>query len=41
MHESDFVKQLIDTFIATAFPGDERHARRIKKVASYEETGRI
>jgi ribose 5-phosphate isomerase B len=39
MHEADFVKQLIDTFIATQFPGDERHQRRIKKVSNYEITG--
>jgi ribose 5-phosphate isomerase B len=41
MHESDFVKQLIDTFIATPFPGDERHVRRIEKVGNYEVTGDI
>jgi ribose 5-phosphate isomerase B len=39
MHESDFVNQLIDTFIATPFPGDERHVRRIEKVGNYEVTG--
>ena len=39
MHESDFVKQLIDTFIATPFSGDERHVRRIEKVGNYEVTG--
>ena len=39
MHEADFVKQLIDTFIATPFPGDERHQRRITKVSNYEITG--
>ena len=41
MHEADFVKQLIDTFIATPFPGDERHQRRITKVGNYEITGDI
>jgi ribose 5-phosphate isomerase B len=41
MHESDFVKQLIDTFIATPFPGDERHVRRIEKIGNYEVTGDI
>jgi len=30
---------LIDTFIATPFPGDERHARRIQKISNYEITG--
>jgi ribose 5-phosphate isomerase B len=39
MHESDFVKQLIDTFIATPFPGDDRHVRRIEKIGNYEVTG--
>ena len=39
MHESDFVKQLIDTFIATPFPADERHVRRIEKIGNYEVTG--
>ena len=39
MHEADYVKQLIDTFIATPFPGDERHVRRIEKVGNYEVTG--
>ena len=41
MHEADFVKMLIDTFIATPFPGDERHVRRIDKVGRYEVTGEI
>ncbi len=39
MHEADFVKLLIDTFISTPFPGDERHERRIEKIANYEITG--
>ena len=41
MHDADFVKLLIDTFIATAFPGDERHVRRIKKVGNFEVTGSL
>lgn len=41
LHDADFVKQLIDTFIATKFPGDERHVRRIDKISSYEVTGEI
>jgi ribose 5-phosphate isomerase B len=36
-HTADEVKSFIDAFIATAFPGDERHARRIGKIAKYEE----
>lgn len=31
----------IDTFIATPFSGDERHARRIAQLAEYETTGAI
>ena len=41
LHSADFVKQLIDTFIATKFPGDERHVRRIEKIGKYEATGEI
>ena len=41
MHEADFVKLLIDTFIATPFPGDERHERRIKKISHYEISGQL
>lgn len=41
LHDADFVKQLIDTFIATKFPGDERHVRRIDKISNYEATGQI
>jgi ribose 5-phosphate isomerase B len=41
LHDADFVKQLIDTFIATEFPGDERHVRRIEKIGKYEATGEI
>ena len=35
-HTSDEVKSFIDTFIATPFPGDERHARRIAKISDFE-----
>ena len=31
----------IDTFIATDFPGDERHVRRIAQLGEYETTGAI
>ncbi len=41
LHSADFVKELIDTFIATKFPGDERHVRRIEKISNYEVTGEI
>ena len=35
-HTAQEVKDFIDAFIATPFPGDERHARRIAKIAAYE-----
>ncbi len=35
-HTAQEVKDFIDAFIATPFPGDERHARRIAKIAKYE-----
>jgi ribose 5-phosphate isomerase B len=41
LHSADFVKELIDTFIGTKFPGDERHVRRIEKISNYEVTGEI
>ena len=41
LHSADFVKELIDTFIATKFSGDERHVRRIEKIGKYEVTGEI
>ncbi len=35
------VKDFLDAFITTPFPGDERHARRIGKIAKFEESGEI
>ncbi|MEI6216920.1 MAG: ribose-5-phosphate isomerase [Actinomycetes bacterium] len=37
MHTEEFCLQLVDTFIGTSFPGDERHARRINLISEYEE----
>ena len=37
MHTEEFCLQLVDTFIGTSFPGDERHVRRINLIAAYEE----
>lgn len=31
----------IDTFIATPFPGDERHVRRINQIAAFENDGTL
>jgi ribose 5-phosphate isomerase B len=40
-HSFDEVKGFIDTFIATPFSGEVRHARRIAQVAEFETTGEI
>ena len=40
-HAVDEVLRLIDVFVATPFPGEERHARRIAQLAAYESTGAI
>lgn len=40
-HEQSEVLELIRTFIATPFSGDERHARRIGKIARYEVLGEV
>jgi ribose 5-phosphate isomerase B len=39
MHEISFVKEIIDTFIASPFSNDERHVRRIKKISDFEDKG--
>ena len=39
MHEVSFVKEIIDTFIASPFSNDERHVRRIKKITDFENKG--
>ncbi|MFM6981009.1 MAG: RpiB/LacA/LacB family sugar-phosphate isomerase, partial [Micrococcales bacterium] len=40
-HTQDEVLQLIELFIAEPFSHDERHVRRIGKIATYEQTGEI
>lgn len=40
-HETAEVLRLIDLFVATDFPGEERHDRRIKQLFEYETTGGI
>ena len=38
-HTAQEVKDFIDLFLITKFPGDERHVRRIQKISNYEVTG--
>jgi ribose 5-phosphate isomerase B len=40
-HSSAEVLRLIDVFLETPYPGDERHARRIAQLFEYETTGDI
>jgi ribose 5-phosphate isomerase B len=41
MHDEIFCLELVDTFLATPFPGDERHMRRIGLLSKYEESGSL
>ncbi|MFM6977424.1 MAG: ribose-5-phosphate isomerase [Micrococcales bacterium] len=40
-HSQEEVLHLIELFIAEPFSNDERHVRRIGKIAAYEESGEI
>jgi ribose 5-phosphate isomerase B len=40
-HSQKEVLELIETFIAEPFSGDERHARRIGKITTFEQTGEV
>ncbi|WP_208298016.1 ribose-5-phosphate isomerase [Actinophytocola oryzae] len=39
MHTLEEGTAIVDTFLATPFSGDERHARRIRMLVDYERTG--
>lgn len=40
-HSVEEAAQLIEAFLAEPFSDDERHVRRIGKIASYETTGEV
>ncbi len=40
-HDTAEVLRLIDLFVSTDFPGEERHSRRIAQLLEYETTGGI
>ncbi len=41
MHSIEDCKAIIDAFISTPFSNDDRHIRRINKIAIFEDTGEI
>jgi ribose 5-phosphate isomerase B len=41
MHTEEEATSFVDLFLATDYSGEERHTRRIKMLAGYEETGEL
>jgi ribose 5-phosphate isomerase B len=41
MHSLEAMTRFVEVFLATPFPGDERHVRRIGQLTSYETTGEL
>jgi ribose 5-phosphate isomerase B len=40
-HSVEEATELIEAFLAEPFSNDERHVRRIGKIAAYEATGEV
>ena len=41
MHTEEFALEIVEAFINTPFPGDDRHVRRINQISTYESKGSL